>query len=158
MDDARSLHSKIWRKRNGLDPGCVAKGSHKGSGGRTVNMIVAISYMKGVIFCEYQKLDGDYIADFIRRNFRKILRKSGKRNSKLFVHDNCPVFNCAKARQALKAIRAELFTIPPRSTDLNPIENIFNIVKRELKRQAIRSDITYETYEQFSERVKCTLE
>ena len=56
VDDARSLHSQIWRKRNGLDPGCVAKGSHKGSGGRTVNMIVAISYMKGVIFCEYQKL------------------------------------------------------------------------------------------------------
>ena len=159
VDDARSPHSKIWRKRNeGLDPGCVAKGSHTGSGGRTVNMIVVISYMKGVIFCEqYQKLDGDYIADFIRRNFRKILRKSGKRNSKLFVHDNCPVLNCAKARQALKAIRAELFTIPPRSPDLNPIENIFNIVKRELKRQAIRNDITYETYEQFSERVKCTL-
>ena len=58
---------------------------------------------------------------------------------------------------ALKAIRAELFTIPPRSPDLNPIENIFNIGKRELNRQAIRNDITYETYEQFSERVKCTL-
>ena len=99
VDDARSLHSKIWRKRNGLDPGCVAKGSHTGSGGRTVNMIVVILYMKGVIFCEYQKLDGDYIALIFY--FRKILRKSGKRNSKLFVHDNCPVFNCAKARQAL---------------------------------------------------------
>ena len=54
-------------------------------------------------------------------------------------------------------MRAELFTIPPRSPDLNPIENIFNIAKRELKRQAIRNNITYETYEQFSERVKCTL-
>ena len=148
----------MTKKKRRLDPGCVAKGSNTVLGGRTVNMIVVISYMKGVIFCEqYQKLDGDYIADFIRRNFRKILRKSGKRNSKLFVHDNCPVLNCAKARQALKAIRAELFTIPPRSPDLNPIENIFNIVKRELKRQAIRNDITYETYEQFSERVKCTL-
>ena len=108
------------------------------------------------MICEqYQKL-----VDFIRRNFREILRKSEKRNSKLFINDNCPVLNCAKARQALKAIWAELFTIhvPPRSPDLNPIENIFNIVKRELKRQAIRSDITYETYEQFSERVKCTLE
>ena len=71
MDNASSPHPKIWQKRNkGLDPGCVVKGSHTGSGGRNVNMVVVISFRKGAIFCEqYQKLDGDYIADFIHRNF-----------------------------------------------------------------------------------------
>ena len=52
---------------------------------------------------------------------------------------------------------AKLFAIPPRSPDLNPIENLFNIVKRELKRQAIRKHITFETFKEFSERVKSTL-
>lgn len=47
--------------------------------------------------------------------------------------------------------------IPPGSCDINPIENVFNLVKRELQRQAIKNNITYETYEQFAERVKCTL-
>ena len=42
-------------------------------------MIVAISYRKGVIYCEqYEKLDGNYYADFIRRNFQSMFQKSGK--------------------------------------------------------------------------------
>ena len=159
LDDARSPQGKIWWKRSeGLSPDCTAKGAHTGSGGRVLKMIVAISYSKGVIFCEqYDKLDGDYYANFIRRNFTVKLRKSGKRNSKLFLQDNCPIQNCAKARKALKAIGAKLFAIPPRSPDLNPIENLFNIVKRELKRQAIRKHITFETFKEFSELVKSTL-
>ena len=59
-------------------------------------MIVAISYRKGVIYCEqYDKLDGDYFSAFVRRNFPKMFTKSGKQGSKLFVHDNCPILNCA---------------------------------------------------------------
>ena len=111
-----------------------------------------------MIFCEeYEQYDGDYFANFIRRNFSKMFRASRKRNSTLFVQDNCPIQSCAKARKALKDIRAKLFAIPPRSCDLNPIENIFNLVKRDLKAQAIRKNLTYESFEQFSERVKCTL-
>ena len=41
-------------------------------------MIVAISYGKEVIYCEqYDKLDGNFVADFVRRNFPKMFRKSG---------------------------------------------------------------------------------
>ena len=48
-------------------------------------MIVAISYGKGVIYCEqYDKLDGNFVADFVRRNFPKMFRKSGKRGLTLF--------------------------------------------------------------------------
>ena len=95
LDDARTPQGKVWRKRNqGLS--CTAKGSHVGSGGRVVKMIVAISYRKGVIYCEqYDKLDGDYFSAFVRRNFPKMFTKSGKQGSKLFVHDNCPILNCA---------------------------------------------------------------
>lgn len=63
LDDARVPKGKIWRKRKeGLS--VTAKGTHVGSGGRVVKMIVAISYGKGVIYCEqYEKLDGDNRAE-----------------------------------------------------------------------------------------------
>ena len=121
-------------------------------------MFVAISYRKGVIFCsEYDKCDEDYFADFVCREFPKMFRRSGKSNSKLFIQDNCPIQICAKVRRALASVKAKFFAIPPCSCDINPIENVFNLVKCELQRQAIKNDITYETYKQFPERVKCTL-
>ena len=74
-------------------------------GGKAIKVFVAISYGKGVIFCEqYEKCDGDYFANFIRRNSRKLFRASGKMHLRLFVQDNCPIQNCAKARQAMKAV------------------------------------------------------
>ena len=72
MDDARAPQGRVWRKRKGLS--VTAKGSHVGSGGRVVKMIVAISFGKGVIYCEeYEKLDGTYFAIFVRRNFGDML-------------------------------------------------------------------------------------
>ena len=94
-------------------------------------MIVAISSKKGVIYCEqYEKLDGNYYADFICRNFLNMFQKGGK-CSKLFIQDNCPILNCAKARKALKEAGGELFPIPKRSGDLNPIEDVLHVWKEE---------------------------
>ena len=150
MNDARAPHGKVWRKRNeGLT--YTAKGCHVGPGRRVVKMIEAISYGKGVIYCEH------FIADFVWRNFPKMFRKSRKCGSKLFVQDNCPILNCAKARKALKDVGGQLFPIPKWSGDLNPIENVFNVAKRELRRQAIRHNITSGTFEEFAQRVESTL-
>ena len=63
-----------------------------------------------------------------------------------------------KARQALDTVGAIKFSIPSRSPDFNPIENIFNYAKSELRTQAFEKNIDYETFEQFSIRVKHTLE
>ena len=99
-------------------------------------------------------MDGDYFARFIHKNFWKLFQKSGTRNSKLFIPDNCPVQNCV---EALSVVGAQLFAIPRRWPELNAIENVFNLAKHELKNQALRENITFESYEQLSERVKCTL-
>ena len=110
--------------------------------------------MEGVVYCEqYEKLDGNYYANFIRRNFQNMFQKSEK-CSKLFVQDNCPILNCARARKALKEVGGELFPIPKRSGDLNPIENVFNVAKEELQTQAITFNLTYESFEDFARRVK----
>jgi len=65
--------------------------------------------------------------------------------------------NCAKARKALREVGGELFPVPKRSGDLNPIENVFNVVKEDLQTQAIRLNLTYESFEDFARRVKSTL-
>ena len=63
-----------------------------------------------------------------------------------------------KARSAWDEVGARKFTIPARSPDLNPIENIFHIVKRRLRQDALDQQITREDFAAFSARVKTTLE
>ena len=72
--------------------------------------------------------------------------------------DGCPLQNSEKARQALDTVGAIKFSIPPRSLDFNPIENVFIFVKRKMRTQTFKKNINYETFEQFSGRVKHTLE
>jgi transposase len=50
------------------------------------------------------------------------------------------------ATKALEDIVAEMHVIPPRSPDLNPVENMFHIVKNDLERQAICENITAESF------------
>ena len=54
---------------------------------------------------------------------------------------------------ALEDIESEFQEIPPRSPDLNPIENIFHLVKRYLENEAISKRITKESFEEFQSRV-----
>ena len=42
----------------------------------------------------------------------------------------CPIMNFAKVQKALKEAGGELFPIPKRSADVNPINNIFNASER----------------------------
>ena len=71
--------------------------------------------------------------------------------------DNCPCQTSVMAMGALRELGIELKRISPRSPDLNPIENFFNVVKRKLRENAINKSITKETFEEFAIRVKSTL-
>ena len=50
-----------------------------------------------------------------------------------------------------------MFAIPPRSTDINPIENFFRLLQIELTKQALERKIRHETFTEFSARVKDTM-
>ena len=58
----------------------------------------------------------------------------------------------------MDTVGAIKFSIPSHPPDFNPIENIFNYVKRELLTQAFKKNLSYETFKQFFIRVKHTLE
>jgi hypothetical protein len=75
----------------------------------------------------------------------------------MFVMDNDPSQTSAMAMKAINDQGAQLFPIPARSPDLNPIENVFHIVKSNLEVQVRTQGINHETWTDFKDRVSKTL-
>ena len=67
--------------------------------------------------------------------------------------DNDPSQTSKKAMRALEEIECDLHGIPPRSPDLNLIENAFHLVKKRLEKDAIEQKIRRETFDEFKNRV-----
>ena len=81
-----------------------------------------------------------------------------KRHSRLWIQDGDPSQNCAAAKKkTFQELNAELLSIPARSPDINPIENLFHIGREELQKEALVLNITHETYEDLSKRVSNTI-
>ena len=87
FDEAKSVKRMTWRQRSeGLDPPCIVKGSHTGSGGRMAHFIVAISFNKRVILCKqyFGKVSGKMFADFIHKHFKEAFGKSKNHRTNSF--------------------------------------------------------------------------
>ena len=130
--DSRAPRKKVWRKRGeGLQ--ITAKGRKEGNNGTLVRLFVAISHGKGVVMCEEfnpeQKYNGENYASFVKENFPEAMQISSNGRNKLILQDGDPVQNSKKAKNAYTEIGAKIFLIPARSPDLNPIENIFHLVR-----------------------------
>ena len=76
----------------------------------------------------------------------------------MFLQDGDPSQNSAIASKAMKKLEVQVHSIPPRSPDINPIENVFHLLDKKLRSDAIENNITYESYKEFSARVKATME
>ena len=146
-----------WKRpADGLSFQRTAKGSHEGNGGKVAHFLVAIAYGKGVILAEQYEgnMNGEKFSEFIREEFKE---RSNNTKGKLFLQDGDPSQNSQKAKSAMDKVGTRLFKIPPRSPDINPIENVFNNIKRELKDYALEHNLTFENYVDFCERVKRTI-
>ena len=147
-------------KRLTTEAGIPATTSMKaGVQGKVVQFFVAIAYKKGVICCDKytQRLNGVFFASYIRNRFPSHFQASANPRAMRFLQDGDPSQNSTKAQRALQDVGALLFRIPARSPDLNPIENIFNIVSAKLERDALLKQIKHKTFEQFFDRVEKTL-
>ena len=100
-------------------------------------------------------MTGAYFARFVPDKFPVLF--SRKRGRKWFVMDNDPSQRSLAARKSIKKERCELFSIPARSPDLNPIENMFHLVKKQLECQVRDGHIIRETWQEFKSRVIKTL-
>lgn len=163
-DHARSPRAKEWRLTSeGLKHDCTAKGCVEGK--TQIRFMVGISYGCGIVLCQpvAGKWNGASMANMVNRHFERSLELGVWGETKhlgvrpWILTDGCPVQNSAIARKALERLGAKYFCIPSRSPDLNPIENLFNLVKRQLRADAQRLRITKESMEEFALRVKNTL-
>ena len=110
----------------------------------------------GSDFCTYDHLNGENFAQSVYEKFDTIF-DSARKNTRMWIQDGDPSQNSKLAKDAMVAMNAQLLQIPPRIPDINPIENIFHLVKRQLDRQAIEENIVTGTMADFETRIKCTL-
>ena len=161
FDQIRAPGAMVWRKPGqGLDFGFTAKGSQEGTGGSVAHIMAGIAYGKGVIAAEqyFGRINADTFTSFVHEHFASMFKKCPNLKGKLFLQDGDPSQNSCKARSAWDKIGARKFSIPTRSPDLNPIKNIFHIAKKKLHQDVLEMKIERKDFEEFSARVKKTLE
>ena len=159
LGEARAASSMAWRKPGeGLQ--ITTKGKKEGSGGNMANFYVAIAYGKGVVLCKHipWRVTGERFATFIKNVFPGVFKKCevNPRGS-LWLQDGDPRQNSKQAKEAWEKLGCEMFPIPARSPDLNPIENMFNNIRRQLKDDALEQNIDNESYNSFCKRVANTI-
>ena len=157
MDKARAPKAKEWRKKGErLKLRCTAKGMKKVA--TNANFMVGMSYDHGVVLCEqyFGSMTGAKMAEIVQESFPDAFQKSIDPKGKRFLMDGCPRQNSKVSLDAIHKVSGKVFKIPP--PDINPIENLFHLASRELKQQAISNNICYETFADFSDRVKTTME
>ena len=160
-DEARSTETIAWRgKSEGLNPLCTTKSKRAGTGGWMAHFMVALSPVHGVVLCrQYQcRLDGERFASMVYKLFPDVFKKTKHCEGRLFLQDGCPVQNSAATLKAMRKVKTHAFSIPLRSPYLNPIESFFNLLSKKLNDNVLENMITSESYDQFSERVKFTIE
>lgn len=148
-----------WRKPGeGLQ--VSTKGRKEGSAGLMANFYVDIAYGKGVVLCKHipWKVTGQRFATFVKKVFPGVFAKCGvDLRGSLWLQDGDPRQNSKVAKQAWRKLGCEMFSIPARSPDLNPIENMFNNIRRQLKDDALEQHIENESYGEFCQRVAKTI-
>ena len=111
-------------------------------GGHTLHLLVGVSSLPGVFVAEeYEKMNAQWFAKFVHETLDSTLRECAaikKKEKLLFVMDNDPSQRSKLARDALEEVGAQLVEIPAKSPDLNPIENLFKIIKCNLRQKALR--------------------
>ena len=154
--EAVSAQGKVYRRKNeGLR--VTAKGTKNLAGGRRIHFLVGISSGSGVVLLEeYTKMQGHYFAKFVQNTLHCRLLQLAEmkgREELIFIMDNDPCQTSKVALDAIEECGLQFLNIPPRSPDINPIENVFHIVKVALKKEAMEQKISRESFLQFKERV-----
>ena len=113
---------------------------------KVAQFIVAIAYGKGIVCGEQYEgqMTGKLFASFITEKFDRVFANSANPRGKLFLQDGDPSQNSKVASDTMAKIGARLFSIPPRSPDHKPIENMFHLINRQLQTYALEHNIVHE--------------
>ena len=139
-----------WRRQNqGLDINFTAKGRKEGK--RNANFYVGIAHGKGVTMCVpiAGLINGEKYIEKVVPAIEEAVRDS---IDKRIIQDNCRVMNSNAVVVELNGKGILRMKIPPRSPDINCIENVFHSIKLAIQKDAIRRGITTESFLQFQAR------
>ena len=176
MESVRTDRTRTWKKKGeSLKKHCTAKGKKEGVGGRMVRFMVAIAHNKGGIKCRqyFGPINSETCKSFIDEQFSDVFKNSANPKGKLLLQAGDPSQNSRIVCEAMNSVGCRLFKIPRRSPDLNPIENMFYLIRNpienmfhlirnpienmfHLKKDAVTRNLEHETYEKFSRRAKKT--
>ena len=152
-DLATTPKAKSWRTKSEFLK-ITRKGAKEGV--KTVRYLVGITYGKGVSMCVEMAatITGVYYAHVIALGHFE----EGLTEARIVLQDNDSRQNeKANALKAFERKKIRLERIPPRSPDVNIIENLFANVKRQLNSAAKEQKLKYETEVAFKARVVDTL-
>lgn len=142
-----------WRSTTqGLDINQTSKGKKEGK--KNAYFYVGISWNKGVVTCKAYtgRMNAEryvtHIVPSIITGIQNSINPLGKR----LLQDNCSIMNSTLVREALFDAGIKRFKIPPRSPDINCIENVFHAMRKSIQKDAIDRNITKETFRQFQAR------
>ena len=142
-----------WRKvTQGLDHNHTAKGKKEGK--KNASFYVGISYNRGVVVCKAftGKMNAQKYQEAIVPAIVKGMSKSINPTAKRLLQDNCSIMNSQLVVEALEDNQIIRFKIPPRSPDINCIENVFHAMRKAIQRDAVRRNIQKESFRQFQAR------
>ena len=148
MESVCTDRTRTWKKKGeSLKKHWTAKGKKEGLDGRIVCFMVATAHNKGVIKCHqyFGTINSETCKSFIDEQFSDIFKNSANPKGKLFLQDGDPSQNSRIACETMNSVGCRLFKIPPRSPDVDPIENMFHLVGKQLKKNAIIQNLEHET-------------
>ena len=100
---------------------------------------------------------GSCLPSLCKKKFPEMFENRWNSKGKLFLQDGEPSRNSRVSQEGMDAVGCKLLKIPTRSPDINPIENLFHLVLKQLHKDAIVRNIEHETYKEFSRRVQSVL-
>ena len=155
---ARTDRTRTWkRKGERLRRHCTSKEKKEGVGGKMARFMVAIAYNRGLIKCHHYEgaINAEMCKSFTEEYFSDMFEKSANPKGKLFLQDGDPSQNSKLSKDAMDELG--LFKIPLQSPDLNPIENVFHLIGKQLKKDALNNNLQRESYSEFLKRVQRTV-